>query len=442
MKFNDLITSQEILNVLTEEGYETPTPVQEQAIPLILRGVDLRASAQTGTGKTAAFLLPILMRLLTPSEAPGKGPRVLILVPTRELAMQVAKEADKYSRFLTKIKTICIYGGASYQPQYKALSQHHEILVATPGRLIDHMQQKKVNFSRLEVLILDEADRMLDMGFLDAVENIVSAIPKTRQTLLFSATMKGAVMRLSSRLLNNPSEVAIAQPKMRHEQIEQKLYTVNNIDMKYRLLDELLSDPSMVQTIIFTATKRHADVLSDKLLRDGRSAAVLHGGMTQGKRSRTISQVHRGEVKILVATDVAARGIDVSAISHVINFDLPMTAEDYVHRIGRTGRAGATGYAFSLVSPRDFHMVREIEKYTGQKLIFAQTPELKPRAATSPVPQEAPRRHHRSDERRSSPPDERRSFGDRRPASGQKPQKKQWNRWKSKKPRGPRIEFR
>ncbi|MBS3903707.1 MAG: DEAD/DEAH box helicase [Simkania sp.] len=369
MDFKDLIPHPGILKTLEEAGYTNPTPIQEQAIPLILSGRDLRASAQTGTGKTAAFILPSLVRLTTPSPIQVKGPRILILVPTRELAMQVANEAVKYSRYLSQVKTVCIYGGAPYPIQNRELSRHHEILVATPGRLMDHMERGRINFSRLELLILDEADRMLDMGFIDAVEEIVAAIPKTRQTLMFSATLKGSVLNLSRRLLNDPAEVNVAHEHAKHENIEQRLHAVENLDHKYRLLDDLLNDPMLHQAIVFTSTKRQADSLVDKLSRSGQQAAVLHGGMKQGQRTRTILQLRQGKTRVLVATDVAARGIDIPAISHVINFDLPMSVEDYVHRIGRTGRAGAKGIALSFATPRDMQTVRRIERFTGQKII-------------------------------------------------------------------------
>lgn len=379
MTFNDLQLNSSILKAIQEAGYEKPTPIQAKAIPMIRRGVDIRAAARTGTGKTAAFLLPSLERLVEPSPIEGIGPRILILVPTRELAMQVAEESKKYSKFLRRAKTVCIYGGAPYPPQRKDLMRPHEILVATPGRLMDFMEQGRVDFSRLEVFILDEADRMLDMGFIKPVEEIAAATPSSRQTLLFSATLKGAVINLSKHLLKNPEEIEIVPEKEEHNHIEQRLHNVDNVDHKHRLLDHILDDPTLNQIIIFTSTKIFADRLVDKLIGDGRAAAALHGDMNQRKRTQTIGRLRSGKIQILVATDVAARGIDVQTISHVVNFDLPNSAEDYVHRIGRTGRAGASGVALSFVSPKDRGQVKEIERYTGQKLAVHIIPGLEPK---------------------------------------------------------------
>lgn len=380
MSFKNLIPSPQILKAIEELGYDTPTPIQEFAIPKILEGCDLRASAQTGTGKTGAFLLPAIMRMETPSTSKGRGPRILILVPTRELAMQVASEAVKYSKYLTRVKTICIYGGAPYPPQHRDLSRPHEILVATPGRLIDHLESGRIDFSRLEMLILDEADRMLDMGFIDPVEQIAAATPKSRQTLMFSATLKGTVLKLSERLLKDPEEISVTPERTRHENIEQRLHNVDGLAHKYKLLDHLLNDASMNQAIVFTATKYQADQLVEKLCEDGHQAAALHGDMNQRQRTRTIAQLHKGGFRILVATDVAARGIDILTITHVINFDLPRSVEDYVHRIGRTGRAGATGVALSFASSKDGQLVKRIEQFTGHKIALHTIPGMEPQS--------------------------------------------------------------
>lgn len=388
ISFQDLNLHPGLLQAISELGHTIPTPIQSEAIPMIEKGLDILASAQTGTGKTAAFILPALNRLTAPSTLRGNGPRVLILVPTRELAMQVAEESKKYSKFLPRMKTVCIYGGAPYPVQNRELSRPYEILVATPGRLIDHLERGRINFSRLEMLILDEADRMLDMGFIEPVEKIAAATPKTRQTLLFSATLKGSVLGLSQRLLNKPVEINITPQHAKHENIEQRLHFVDNLSHKNRLLDHLLNDPELVQAIVFTSTKNHADVLLDLLIENGHQAAALHGDMNQRQRMRTISRLRQEEIKILVATDVAARGIDVLTISHVINFDLPMSAEDYVHRIGRTGRAGAKGVALSFAAPKDAHVVRRIEQFTGQKItphvIAGMEPQLKPSSSQRP----------------------------------------------------------
>jgi len=379
MKFKELSLHPSILKAIEEAGFTEPTPIQAEAIPEIIKGSDLRASAQTGTGKTAAFILPSLNRLCVPSALSGKGPRILILVPTRELAMQVAAEAIKYSKHIPRCKTVCIYGGAPYPPQNRDLARPYDILVATPGRLIDHMEQGRIDFSRVEMLILDEADRMLDMGFIQPVEQIASQLPKLRQTLMFSATLAGSVMKLSSRLLTNPIEIRITPEKTNHENIEQRLHRVDSLEHKYRLLDHLLGDPGMTQTIVFTATKRQADHLVEKLTRLGRNARALHGGMNQRQRTRTLKEMRQEQFDILVATDVAARGIDIQTISHVINFDLPRSTEDYVHRIGRTGRAGASGIAMSFASSKDMSIVRQIEKFTGQRMEAHQIPGMEPK---------------------------------------------------------------
>lgn len=368
MDFEDFNLPKELLKALEEAGYKNPTPIQEMAIPKIISGCDIRASAQTGTGKTAAFILPALKRLTVPSPVRAQGPRVLVLVPTRELAMQVANESMKYGKYLSRVKTVCIYGGAPYPKQNKELSRPYEILVATPGRLIDHYERGRINFSRTEMFILDEADRMLDMGFIQPVEQIAAALPKLRQTLMFSATMKGNVLNLSKRLLNNPQEIAVSVENAKNENIEQRLHYVDSLNHKHRILDHLLSDPSLNQAIIFTSTKHNADQLVDKLYEHGYQAAALHGNLNQRQRTRTIALMRQGEIRILVATDVAARGIDVPTVSHVINFDLPTCVEDYVHRIGRTGRAGAKGVALSLAANRDTQIVRRIEQFTGQKI--------------------------------------------------------------------------
>ncbi len=370
MAFTELSLHPLILKAIEEMGHTTPTPIQKEAIPSILKGCDLRASAQTGTGKTAAFILPALHKLMTPAAKKTRGPRVLVLTPTRELAMQIAVEAAKYSKYLSKTKTVCIYGGIPYGVQNRDLSRPYEILVATPGRLIDQLERGRIDLSGVELFILDEADRMLDMGFIEPVQEIAAALPASRQTLLFSATLKGSVINLSKNLLKNPLEISVAHAHEKHEQIDQRVHKVDNINHKYQLLDHFLSDETVYQTIIFTATKHQADQLTDKLVDQGHKAAALHGDMNQRQRTRTLTRLRRSEIRILVATDVAARGIDVQTITHVINFDLPMSPEDYVHRIGRTGRAGATGTALSFAAPKDRHLVKRIEQFTGQSLSF------------------------------------------------------------------------
>ena len=378
MTFDNFSLHPQILRALSAAGYTEPTDIQSKAIPKILRGFDVRASAQTGTGKTGAFLLPALNRLTAPPIKPGRGPRLLIIVPTRELAMQVELQAQKYSRFLPHLKSACVVGGVPYSAQLRKLSKPCDILIATPGRLIDFMGRSKIDFSRLEMLVLDEADRMLDMGFLEPVEQIVAATPETRQTLLFSATLQGSVKGLSERLLNKPMDIVVHAEHEKHENISQTIYYTDGLDHKNRLLNHILQMDGVERTIVFTATKRHADELVDDLMAKGHRAAVLHGDMKQRQRTRTIAQMKQGEIKVLVATDVASRGLDVQAVTHVINFDLPRSPEDYVHRIGRTGRAGATGSALSFASQRDGFLVKKIEAFTGQKIETALIAGLEP----------------------------------------------------------------
>lgn len=365
--FESLDLHPSILKAVAEAGYINPTPIQAQAIPAVLEGRDILASAQTGTGKTAGFTLPALNLLATPHESKSRGPRILVLVPTRELAAQVNDSARKYGKFI-RARTVSIVGGMPYPLQNKLLSQPLDILVATPGRFIDHLDRGRIDLSRLQMLVLDEADRMLDMGFMPDVQRICDALPKDRQTLLFSATLDGNIGRIAQDILNNPVTIQVAAQKERHENIEQRLHHVDDMGHKNKLLEHLLIEPDVNQAIIFTSTKRHADLLAEDLYAAGHKTAALHGDMTQGARNRTLTKLRHGDIKVLVATDVAARGIDVQGISHVINYDLPKFAEDYVHRIGRTGRAGKKGIAIAFASNMDRHVLRKIEQYTGQRL--------------------------------------------------------------------------
>lgn len=392
--FDQLGLHPHILKSLNEEGYTTPTPIQLKAIPKVLEGHDLRASAQTGTGKTAAFLLPAL-QLLTQPSSKGKGPRILILAPTRELAQQIATQADKYGKYLRFAKSVCIGGGVPYPVQLRKLSKPYDILIATPGRLIDLAERRKVQLSCIEMLILDEADRMLDMGFVDDVEQIVSYLPQQRQTLLFSATLKGEVLKLSQRLLQNPMDIVVNADKAKHENIEQKLHYVDNLSHKNRLLNHLLRETALHSAIVFTSTKRHADQLVEELNEKGFLAGALHGDMSQRQRNQTLQKLRQGNIQILVATDVAARGIDVQSISHVINFDLPRNIEDYVHRIGRTGRAGAKGVALSFASGRDADLVKKIETFTGQPIAVVEVPGLEPQMLSTKTRRSGGRRDHK-----------------------------------------------
>lgn len=367
LSFSDLKLQSPLLTALAAAGYEQPTPVQLESIPAALANHDLMVSAQTGSGKTAAFLLPTLQRMIKRSEKPGKGPRALVLTPTRELAQQVEKNAQIYGKNMPWLRSVTLVGGTSFGQQIRALSRPIDLIVATPGRLMDHMRQGRIDFSRLEVLILDEADRMLDMGFIDDIETIVAATPSERQTLLFSATWDGMVGKLAQKLTNQPEKIDIAREEKQGKIDEQLLYC-DDSRHKNRLLDFILRDTSIDQAVIFTATKAMSEQLADRLYENGFSANCLHGDMPQGWRNRTLMDLRKGRIKILVATDVAARGIDVPTITHVINYDLPKQAEDYVHRIGRTGRAGRTGLAITFAEVNEYVKVHKIERYLNRKL--------------------------------------------------------------------------
>ena len=378
MSFSELGLDPLILKSVLAAGYDTATPVQAQAIPAALTGVDLLVSSHTGSGKTAAFLLPSLQRLMKESTGRGMGPRVLVLTPTRELALQVEKAAMTYGNELRRFRTACLVGGSPYGLQLKRLSQPVDVVVATPGRLIDHLERGKIDFSRLEVLVLDEADRMLDMGFVDDIKLIAKRCPETRQTLLFSATLDGVVGNLARELTKNAQRIEIAAVAKQDAKIEQRMLFADNMDHKSRMLDALLRDVDMHQALVFASTKRSTEEISDMLSESGFASDALHGDMQQGQRNRALQRLREGRTRVLVATDVAARGIDVAGISHVINFDLPRQAEDYVHRIGRTGRAGRTGIAVSFAGMREVGLVRNIERYTGNSIEVHTLPGLEP----------------------------------------------------------------
>ncbi|MES2772459.1 MAG: DEAD/DEAH box helicase [Pseudomonadota bacterium] len=401
MTFAELGLHADLLKALTDSGYTDPTPVQAQAIPAALAGRDLMVSSQTGSGKTAAFMLPALHLFAgqeRPSFVPGAAParrtpnqsrqsaqsrghdrprfqpakpKMLVLTPTRELAMQVTAATVKYGAQVRRLQAVAILGGMPYPKQMELLGRNPEILVATPGRLIDHMESGKIDFSDLQVLVLDEADRMLDMGFIDDIEKIVMATPATRQTMLFSATLDGMVGQMARRMTRDALLIQVAASSDKHDNIEQRMHFVDDLSHKNRLLDHLLRDVSINQAVVFTATKRDADTITDRLNIAGLNAAALHGDMHQGARNRTLTALRRGEVRVLVATDVAARGIDVPTITHVFNYDLPKFAEDYVHRIGRTGRAGRNGLAISLVNHAEQFNVKKIERFTKQVIPVA-----------------------------------------------------------------------
>jgi superfamily II DNA/RNA helicase len=365
MSFDLLNLNPNIAKAIIACGYTTPTPIQAKCIPNIIEGKDIIASAQTGTGKTAAFVLPALHHLSTQSAS--KKTRILILTPTRELASQITTAAMQYGKFLN-FNIVNLVGGMPYNQQIKELSRGANIIVATPGRLMDHIESKRVDLSSIEILVLDEADRMLDMGFIEDVEYIAKLTPAARQTLLFSATVDKELINVVRHLLKNPLRVDLSNDKLTIPKIEQLLYKANNAQHKARLLKHFLKDKNIFKAIIFSGTKINADKIADQLRDDGFAAAALHGDLRQNVRNRTIDQLRRGRIQFLVATDVAARGIDISDITHVINYDLPRFCEDYVHRIGRTGRAGKSGIAISFVLPTDTRNLQRIERYIGQRL--------------------------------------------------------------------------
>jgi len=393
MSFVELNLHPEILKAVAQCGYSEPTPIQKKAIPAAMEGKDLIASAQTGTGKTAAFMLPVLQRLSTKVQNPKGSPRVLVLTPTRELAGQVTEATRSYGKYI-QFRSTFILGGMPYQNQFRDLSKPVDLVVGTPGRLLDHVKRGSLNLSKIEVLILDEADRMLDMGFQEDMEKIISRTPANRQTLLFTATMDNAMAKIAGKMLTNPVRIDIAGKKNTLDTIEQRLHVTDNLKHKQRLLEHIAQDETLTQGIVFSATKRDADVLAKSLVEQGHNAAAMHGDMNQGARNRTLKKLRDGRVRLLVATDVAARGLDVQGISHVINFDLPQSAEDYVHRIGRTGRAGATGIAISFASRADVLKLQRIEKYIGNKVPLQVISGLEPLTTLAAPPRK--KSHRRS----------------------------------------------
>ena len=369
MSFNELGLSEAIVRAIADQGYTTPTPIQKQAIPAVLAGGDLLAGAQTGTGKTAGFTLPILHRLSAAGVQPASAPRfirTLILTPTRELAAQVEESVRTYGKYL-KLTSAVIFGGVGIHPQIKVLKQGVDILVATPGRLLDHMQQGTINLSRVEILVLDEADRMLDMGFIRDIRKVLAALPPKRQNLLFSATFSDEIKALADGLLNAPAMIEVARRNSTVEVIAQKVHPVDR-DRKHPLLAHLIKAHDWRQVLVFTRTKHGANKLVEQLGKDGITGMAIHGNKSQTARTRALAEFKDGSLQVLVATDIAARGIDIDQLPHVVNYDLPNVPEDYVHRIGRTGRAGATGEAVSLVCVDENIMLRDIERLIKRDL--------------------------------------------------------------------------
>jgi len=390
--FTDLGLTPQLARAVAEEGYLEPTPVQAQAIPVVLAGRDVLAGAQTGTGKTAAFTLPLLQRLTAiPAAAGGaaqSGVRTLIVTPTRELAAQIEESVRTYGKYVP-LRSAVIYGGVGINPQIDVLREGVDILVATPGRLLDHVQQKTVDLSRVEILVLDEADRMLDMGFLPDVRRILALLPAKRQNLLFSATFSDEIRQLAQGLLHNPVEIQVARRNAESELVGQRVYLVGQ-NAKRDLLAHLVAEGDWRQVLVFTRTKHGANRLAEQLCRRQIAASAIHGNKSQSARTRALAGFKAGEVRVLVATDIAARGLDIVELPHVVNYDLPHVAEDYVHRIGRTGRAGVTGEAISLVAPEEQSLLNAIERLLGRRVDRATLPEFTVTAA--PPAQERPPR--------------------------------------------------
>ena len=409
--FDSFGLAEPILRAVTELGYREPTPIQAQAIPVVMQGRDVMGAAQTGTGKTAGFALPILQRLMpvaNTSASPARHPvRALILAPTRELADQIYENVREYAKY-TGLKSAVVFGGVDIKPQIAALRQGCEVLIATPGRLLDHMGQKTVTLAQAELLVLDEADRMLDMGFLPDIQRIIHALPARRQNLMFSATFSGEIRKLAETFLNDPVLIEVARRNATAENVEQLMFRVADLEAKRAAVAKLVRDRQLSQVIVFTNTKIGAGRLARLLERDGLNAAAIHGDKSQQERLATLEAFKKGEIVVLVATDVAARGLDIAELPAVINYDLPYNAEDYVHRIGRTGRAGASGVALSLMVGSDERLLDDIEKLIKRKLPVE-------RLDVGPV-EERPRR-----ERREPTGERREPSGERRePGAGRR----------------------
>ncbi|TCV81108.1 DEAD/DEAH box helicase [Sulfurirhabdus autotrophica] len=370
MSFETLGLSAELLRAIAEQGYTEPTPVQAQAIPLVLEGRDIRAGAQTGTGKTASFTLPLLQRLsarASSSTSPAMHPiRALILTPTRELAAQVAESVQNYGKYLP-LKSAVVFGGVNMNAQIKELQGGVDVLVATPGRLLDHVEQRTVNLSRVEMFVLDEADRMLDMGFMPDIKRVITLMSPQRQNLMFSATYSDEIKKLAEQLLQNPAMVEVARRNTASEMVKQVVYHVEK-DRKRELLSHLIKTHDLQQVLVFTRTKHGADRLTTQLEKDGIAAVAIHGDKAQSQRTKALEDFKQGTVKVMVATDIAARGLDIDQLPHVVNYELPHVPEDYVHRIGRTGRGGSSGDAISLVCEEEHKFLADIERVLNRSI--------------------------------------------------------------------------
>jgi len=368
MSFDSLGLSADILRAVEEQGYQEPTPIQSQAIPVVLEGRDLMASAQTGTGKTAGFTLPVLQLLSSRSEpVKGRRPvRALILTPTRELAAQIGENVSAYSKYLS-LRSLVVFGGVSINPQMMKLRGGVDVLIATPGRLLDLEHQRAVDLSKVEILVLDEADRMLDMGFIHDIRRVLAKLPAKRQNLLFSATFSDEIKALGNKLLHNPASVEVARRNTASEQITQSVHFVDK-RRKRELLSQMIGAGDWKQVLVFNRTKHGANHLAEQLNKDGITAAAIHGNKSQGARTRALADFKDGKIRVLVATDIAARGLDIDQLPHVVNYELPNVPEDYVHRIGRTGRAERTGEAVSLVCVDEHKLLRDIERLLKREI--------------------------------------------------------------------------
>ena len=412
MNFNELGLVEPLLRAVREQGYETPTPIQQKAIPAVLQGRDLVATAQTGTGKTAGFVLPILQRLIQQPRAQSNHALALILTPTRELAAQIQESIQHYGKHVSLRSTV-VFGGVKINPQMIALRAGVEILVATPGRLLDLFQQNAVRFDKIQILVLDEADRMLDMGFIHDIKRIIAKLPKKRQNLLFSATFSDEIRTLAKGLLHDPVEIDVATRNTTAVMVNQLIHPVDKA-RKAALLSYLIRENNWHQALVFSRTKHGANKLVKLLAADRIKSLAIHGNKSQAQRTKALSDFKAGKVQILVATDIAARGIDIEELGMVVNFDLPQVAEDYVHRIGRTGRAGASGQAISLVCADEYHQLQDIEKLIKRKLERIEIDDFEPDhcvpASRDPLAslsrrhsqRSSPARRHQSDQGRSA----------------------------------------
>jgi ATP-dependent RNA helicase RhlE len=420
MSFDTLGLSAEIFRAVRDQGYTKPTPIQSQCIPAILARRDIMAAAQTGTGKTAGFTLPMLQQLIAHMPSGRRAVRALVLTPTRELAAQVAESVATYGRY-TPLKSAVIFGGVNINPQIQALRRGVDILVATPGRLLDHVGQKTLDLSKVEILVLDEADRMLDMGFIRDIRRILALLPRRRQNLLFSATFSNDIKALACEFLQSPQSIEAAPRNTASELVAQRIHPVDR-ERKRELLSFLIGSGNWRQVLVFTRTKHGANRLAEQLMRDGITAVAIHGNKSQGARTKALADFKKGAVRVLVATDIAARGLDIDQLPHVVNFELPNVAEDYIHRIGRTGRAGNEGEAISLVCVDEHRLLRDIERLLKREIVKAIVPGYEPDPSIRPEPISNGRNKPRTSgpgTRRTGRPDEGTRHVAARPRAGE-----------------------